>query len=236
VTAPAGPTSPPPSRPGVIYFIGRVILRPLFWILYRPRITGRAFLPENGPVLLVSNHLSALDTVIIPTSATRPVQFLIKESYFTGTGALGRIRRWFFTSIGGVPVHRATGRDARAALDAGSSILRAGSVFAVFPEGTRSRDGKLHQGHGGAAWMARETAAAVVPVGLVATHTARPLGHLRRGTPRLEVHFGQPLDMTDLADIPDGRARREITARMMAAVALLSGQEHSGSVNESSRD
>lgn len=224
------------SRPGFIYFLGRVVLRPLFWILYRPLIVGRANVPARGPVLLASNHLSSLDTVIIPTSAARPVQFLIKSSYFTRSGVLGRILRWFFTSIGGVPVYRATGRDARAALDAGSSILRAGSVFAVFPEGTRSRDGRLHEGHGGAAWMAYETGATLVPVGLIGTGTVKPLGHLVRGGARIEVRFGAPLDLSDLEGVPAGKARREITERMMDAIAGLSGQERSGQVNASSRD
>jgi len=223
-------------RPGAIYFLGRVVLRPLFWLLYRPRLVGRDNVPATGPVLLASNHLSSLDTLIIPTAAKRPVQFLIKESYFTGSGLVGRFKRWFFTSIGGVPVHRATGRGARAALDAGSSILRAGSVFAVFPEGTRSRDGKLHEGHGGAAWMARDTGAAVVPVGLIGTGSVRPLSHLLPGRPRVEVRFGEPLDLSDLDGVPDGKARREITERMMAAIARLSGQERSGSVNATSRD
>lgn len=234
--APAPPSPVPAPRPGAVYFVGRVILRPLFWLMYRPRIVGRGNVPERGPVLLASNHLASLDTVIIPTSAGRPVQFLIKSSYFTGSGMLGRVKRWFFSSIGGVPVRRAAGRGARAALDAGSSILRAGSVFAVFPEGTRSRDGKLHEGHGGAAWMARDTGAAVVPVGLIGTGTAKPLSHLLPGRPRLEVRFGEPLDLADLEGVPDGKARREITERMMTAIALLSGQERSGSVNATSRD
>ncbi|MFE7846136.1 lysophospholipid acyltransferase family protein [Microbacterium sp. NPDC057407] len=231
------PTSPAPApRPGAVYFLGRAVLRPLFWLLYRPRIVGRQHVPAHGPVLLASNHLSSLDTVIIPTAANRPVQFLIKSSYFTGPGVLGRVKRWFFRSIGGVPVYRATGRDARAALDAGSSILRAGSVFAVFPEGTRSRDGKLHEGHGGAAWMARDTRATIVPVGLIGTGTARPFSHLRPGRARVEVRFGEPLDLSDLEGVPDGKARREITERTMVAIAGLSGQERSGSVNASSRD
>lgn len=223
-------------RAGAVYFIGRVILRPAFWLMYRPRIVGRGNVPASGPVLLASNHLSSLDTLIIPTSAARPVQFLIKSAYFVGPGVIGRFKRWFFSSIGGVPVHRATGRAARAALDAGSSILRAGSVFAVFPEGTRSRDGKLHDGHGGAAWMARDTGATVVPIGLIGTRTAKPFRHLLPGTPRLEVRFGEPLDLRDLAEAPDGRARREITERMMAAIAVLSGQKRSGGLNATSRD
>lgn len=234
VPGPSLPASAP--RPGAVYYLGRAILRPLFWLLYRPRIVGRAHIPERGPVLLASNHLASLDTVIIPTSAARPVQFLIKASYFAGTGIPGRFKRWFFRSIGGVPVHRATGRDARAALDAGAGILRAGSVFAVFPEGSRSRDGKLHDGHGGAAWMARDTGATIVPVGLIGTGSATPLSHLLPGRPRLEVRFGEPLDLADLDGVPDGRARREITERIMVAIAHLSGQERSGSVNATSRD
>lgn len=224
------------ARPGAVYFIGRAVLRPLFWLIYRPRVIGRENVPSQGPVLLASNHLAALDTVIIPTSAPRPVQFLIKSAYFTGSGWAGRFRRWFFTSIGGVPVRRASGRDARAALDAGSSILRAGSVFAIFPEGTRSRDGKLHDGHGGAAWMARDTGAQVVPVGLIGTGEVSPFSYLRRDRPRLEVLFGRPLDLSDLDGVAHGVARREITERMMAAIAQLSGQERSGSVNATSRD
>lgn len=233
-------TAPAPARattrPGFIYFLGRLVLRPLFWILYRPRIVGRSNVPARGPVLLASNHLASLDTVIIPTSAARPVQFLIKSSYFTRSGVIGRFMRWFFTSIGGVPVYRATGRDARAALDAGASILRAGSVFAVFPEGTRSRDGRLHEGHGGAAWMAYDTGATVVPVGLIGTGTIRPLSHLVPGRPRIEVRFGEPLDLSDLDGVPAGKVRREITERTMSAIAALTGQERSGQVNASSRD
>ncbi|GAA2954206.1 lysophospholipid acyltransferase family protein [Microbacterium schleiferi] len=233
-------TAPAPARattrPGFIYFLGRLVLRPLFWILYRPRIVGRGNVPARGPVLLASNHLASLDTVIIPTSAARPVQFLIKSSYFTRSGVIGRFMRWFFTSIGGVPVYRATGRDARAALDAGASILRAGSVFAVFPEGTRSRDGRLHEGHGGAAWMAYDTGATVVPVGLIGTGTIRPLSHLVPGRPRIEVRFGEPLDLSDLDGVPAGKVRREITERTMSAIAALTGQERSGQVNASSRD
>ncbi|MBD3752611.1 MAG: 1-acyl-sn-glycerol-3-phosphate acyltransferase [Micrococcales bacterium] len=204
--------------------------------MYRPRIVGRGNVPARGPVLLASNHLASLDTVIIPTSAARPVQFLIKSSYFTRSGVIGRFMRWFFTSIGGVPVYRATGRDARAALDAGASILRAGSVFAVFPEGTRSRDGRLHEGHGGAAWMAYDTGATVVPVGLIGTGTIRPLSHLVPGRPRIEVRFGEPLDLSDLDGVPAGKVRREITERTMSAIAALTGQERSGQVNASSRD
>ncbi len=236
MTAPA-PSSPRPAlRPGAVYFIGRAILRPLVRVLYRPRIVGRENIPARGAVLLASNHLGSLDTVIIPTAARRPVQFLIKSAFFTGAGPIGAVKRWFFRSIGGVPVHRAAGRDARAALDAGSGILREGGVFAVFPEGTRSRDGKLHAGHGGAAWMARATGAAVVPVGLIGTGAPRPFGHLRSGSTRLEVRFGAPLDLSDLEGVPDAAARREITERTMAAIARLSGQQRSGSVNATSRD
>ncbi|MGO2113216.1 MAG: lysophospholipid acyltransferase family protein [Pseudoclavibacter sp.] len=234
----AAPNDPLP-RPGTVYFIGRAVLRPLFWLLYRPRVMGRRNVPAEGPVLLASNHQSSWDTVMIPVTAPRPVQFLTKSSYFTRTGRAGALLKWFFESIGGVPVVRAAGRDARAALDAGSRILRAGSAFGVFPEGTRSRDGKLHRGHPGAAWMALETGAKVVPVGLIGTDRMRAFGHLRpRGSAngRVEVRYGEPLDFGDLAGLPGGRARAAATERIMAAIGRLTGQEMTGEVNASSRD
>ena len=231
----AAPSQPAP-RPGAVYFVGRTILRPLFWLLYRPAVQGRAHIPAHGPVLLASNHLSSWDTVLIPVAASRPVQFLTKSSYFTRPGVLGRVLRWFFTSIGGVPVVRSRGRDARAALDAGARILRAGSAFGIFPEGTRSRDGRLYRGHGGAAWLALETGAAVVPVGLVGTDRMRALRHLRPGHTRPAVRFGAPIDTSDLAGLPLGRARAELTERLMRAIADLSGQTRADAVNASSRD
>lgn len=234
VTTDAAPQ--PAPKPGIVYFVGRAILRPLLWLVCRPRVRGRANVPKQGPVLLASNHQSAWDTIIIPVSAPRPVQFLTKSALFTGEGLKGKLGRWFFTSIGGVPVVRAAGRDARSALDAGSRILRAGSAFCVFPEGTRSRDGRLHKGHSGAAWMALDTNAQVVPVGLIGTDGMRAFGHLRRGHRRVEVRFGAPVDLSDLAEMPGGRARNEATERIMAAIAQLTGQERSDTVNETSRD
>jgi 1-acyl-sn-glycerol-3-phosphate acyltransferase len=187
-------------------------------------------------VLLASNHLNAWDTVLIPVAAIRPVQFLTKSSYFEKSGPLGAFLKWFFTNIGAVPVLRAAGSEAQAALAAGSSILSAGSVFAVFPEGTRSRDGRLYKGRGGAAWMALETGAAVVPVGLIGTGDMRVFGWLRRGSARPEVRFGTPLRLSDLADKPGGVARRIATERIMDAIAELTGQERADEFNATSSD
>ncbi|WP_040168250.1 lysophospholipid acyltransferase family protein [Microbacterium gorillae] len=225
----------PVARPGGVYFVGRAVLRPLFAILFRARRTGRTALPRTGAVLLAANHLSGWDTVFIPVAASRPVQFLTKSSFFTGTGLRGRVSRWFFTSIGAVPVLRTAGHAAQAALDAGRDILRSGSVFAVFPEGTRSRDGRLYRGKTGAAWMALETGATVVPVGVIGTDRLVPFGWLL-GRGRPEVRFGAPLDLSDLADLPTGRARRLATERIMDAIAALTGQDRADSTNASSAD
>lgn len=224
------------SKPGWVYFFGRAVLRPLFWVLFRTRRSGQENIPADGPVLLASNHLSGWDTVLIPVASSRPVQFLSKQSLFTRTGALGAFLRWFFTGIGGVPVHRSAGRDAQAALDAGSAILRAGSVFAVFPEGTRSRDGRLYKGRGGAAWMALDTGATVVPVGLIGTADMKAFRWLVRGAPRPEVRFGTPLDLSDLGGLAAGPARRVATERIMDAIADLTGQERADHANAASTD
>lgn len=211
--------SSPAPRPGPTFFIGRAILRPYLWLRYRPRVSGREHVPAAGPVLLASNHLSGLDTILIPSFSPRKVQFLAKASLFRS-----RLGGWFFREIGAIPVHRDVSAAAQGALNIGRSVLESGSVFAVFPEGTRSRDGRLYRGRAGAAWLALETSATVIPVGLVGTR--RHLKNPVTGRPdRVELRFGTPVPLADLAGLPAGQARRAATERVMAAIAELTGQE-----------
>lgn len=207
------------ARPGPVFFIGRSILRPVLRLRFWPRIVGREHVPSRGPVLLASNHLSGLDTILIPSFAPRRVQFLAKASLFST-----RFGRWFFTSIGAIPVHRGASSAAQAALDSGRRVLASGNVFAVFPEGSRSRDGKLYRGRSGAAWLALSTGATVVPVGLIGTnrkHRDPETGKRQR----LEIRFGKPLTFSDLQGLPGGRARTEATERIMTEIRALTGQD-----------
>lgn len=199
--------------------LGRAILRPLLKLRFRPRVTGLEHIPSHGPVLLASNHLAKLDTILIPSLSTRQVRFLAKASLFRN-----RLAGWFMRQIGSVPVVRGLGSAASAALEAGREVLAAGEVFAVFPEGSRSRDGKLHRGRSGAAFLALETGAAVIPVGLIGTN--RELRDPQSGrVPRVEVHFGEAVSLEDLRELPGGAARREATQRIMSAIQRLSRQE-----------
>lgn len=212
-------------KPGPLYFIGRAVLRPYLRLRYQPRISGRDLVPRSGPVLFASNHLAGLDTIMIPTFAPRPVQFLAKASLFAK-----KLTGWFFRQIGAVPVRREASSAAQAALDSGKAVLAAGSAFAVFPEGSRSVDGRLYRGRGGAAWLAFETGATVVPVGLIGTN--RKLGRSQR----VEVRFGAPLRFDDLLALPAGRARREATERIMTAIQGLSGQDRADEYASRGRD
>lgn len=208
------------GRPGFVYYLGRTVLRPLLTLLYRPRVTGREHVPQSGPVLFASNHQSGWDTILIPVASPRPVQFLTKSELFSS-----KLGRWFFTSIGGVPVIRSSGRDSRAALISGSHILEAGNVVGVFPEGTRSRDGRLHKGHSGAAWMAATADASIVPVGLVGSDKMVPFAYLFSRKYRLQIHFGAPIHTRHFSDMPAGKARAAITEEVMTNIARLSGRE-----------
>ena len=217
------------ARPGIVFTIGRAVLRPLLWLHFRPRVTGREHVPAHGPVLLASNHLSAVDTILIPSFSPRKVQFLAKASLFSTP-----IGGWFFRHIGAIPVHREAGSAAQGALEAGTRVLAAGQVFAVFPEGSRSRDGRLYRGRSGAAFMALETGATVVPVGLIGIN--RAIVDPASGKPSpAEIRFGAPIDLSDLAALPGGRARREATERIMAAIQQLTGQELAGGYSEGGR-
>lgn len=218
----------PLPKPGFVFTLGRAVLRPLLRLRFRPIISGADRIPQAGPVLLASNHLSGLDTILIPSFSPRKVQFLAKASLFES-----RIGGWFFRQIGAIPVHRAAGSAAQAALESGREVLAAGQVFAVFPEGSRSRDGRLYRGRSGAAFLALETGATVVPVGLIGTNRALRGDDGR--VPRMEVRFGDPLTFDDLAGVAGGQARALATERIMHAIAALSGQERADGYAEGGR-
>lgn len=221
------------SRVGFTYFVGRWIVAPLARFLYRPRIEGVKHMPRKGPIILASNHLSFIDSFVIPMFAPRPVYFLAKSSYFDGKGFSGWISRHFFTAIGATPVERGAGQAALDALDQQRRILQSGRAIALYPEGTRSLDGRLYKGRTGVAFLALETGAPVVPVGLIGTNEAMPVGaKWPRFSPRMTIRYGEPIDLSHHGPASSGRARRLATDEIMAAIHALSGQELAGAYNE----
>ena len=233
-TAPENdPESPSPRRAGLRYAIGRLIAASLARIIYRPRIEGRDNVPREGAVILASNHLSFIDSMAIPVAAPRPVHFLAKSSYFEGTGFKGALSREFFTSVGAIPVRRGAGQAALDALDQQRQLLDEGLAVALYPEGTRSTDGRLYKGRTGVAFLALQTGAPVVPVGLIGTDRVMPVGAKTPSlTERVTVRFGEPIDVSKHGPATSGKARRLATDEIMAAIHALSGQELAGVYNE----
>jgi 1-acyl-sn-glycerol-3-phosphate acyltransferase len=218
----------------VFYVLARFVIRPLFWALFRPRVTGREHVPLTGPVILASNHLSFIDSIAIPTVAPRKVAYLAKAEYFTGTGIVGWFSRTLFTALGALPVERETHRAAQAALDTALAVLKDGGAFGIYPEGTRSRDGRLARGKTGVAWLALTADCPVVPVAVAGTDKVQPVGARWPRPHRISVTFGEPLTFPDQAGMAgNGRARRVVTDRIMQAIGELSGQEKSGWGGES---
>ncbi|MFD0788896.1 lysophospholipid acyltransferase family protein [Microbacterium insulae] len=218
---------------GATYFLGRFVLTPLARLVYRPRIEGRDNVPKAGPVIFASNHMSFIDSIAIPVAAPRPVHFLAKASYFDGTGFTGWASREFFTAIGAIPVKRGAGQAALDALDQQRMLLEQGSAVALYPEGTRSLDGRLYKGRTGVAFLALQTGAPVVPVGLIGTDKVMPVGAKRPSLKhRVTVKFGEPLDLGHHGPAASGRARRLATDDIMAAIHALSGQELANAYNE----
>lgn len=225
--------SGPPTRMGATYFLGRFVLTPLARMLYRPHLEGRSLVPKTGPVIFASNHLSFLDSIAIPVAAPRPVHFLAKASYFDGSGVKGWASRQFFTAIGAIPVQRGAGQAALDALEQQRLLLEQGSAVALYPEGTRSLDGRLYKGRTGVAFLALQTGAPVVPVGLIGTDKVMPVGAKRPSfSHRVTVKFGEPLHLGHHGPATSGRARRLATDDIMAAIHALSGQELAGAYNE----
>ena len=213
----------------MLYLIARFILRPLFRLAFRPTITGRENVPATGPFIIASNHLSFIDSMAIPLMAPRRVGYLAKSEYFTGSGIRGWLSRTLFTALGALPVERETHRAAQLALDTAMTVLRAGGGFGIYPEGTRSRDGRLARGKTGVAWLALTADCPVVPVAVAGTDRIQPIGASWPRPHRFSVTFGEPLTFPEhRGKAGNGKARREVTDMIMEAIAELSGQEKAG--------
>jgi 1-acyl-sn-glycerol-3-phosphate acyltransferase len=221
----------------VLYGVLHRIIPPLLRAIWRPRVSGAEHIPRTGPLLLASNHRSFIDSVVIPAVAPRPVSFLAKKDYFYGRGINGRLIKTWFEIVGALPVDRDDSRAAIASLDTALDVLAEGGAFGIYPEGTRSRDGRLYRGRTGVAQLALTSGAPIVPVGLIGTERLQPVGSNRIRLVRVSVVFGEPIDVRGRYDgVPPGKARREITDQVMAEIAKLTGQVEAGVYNDRAPD
>lgn len=216
----------------MIKFVTRVLFPPLIRLLFAASVVGKQNMPSRGGVILASNHLSFFDSVIITIMSRRPVSFLAKAEYFTGRGFKGWLSKAFFTAINAIPVYRDSASAAQDALDAGLERLIDGEAFAMYPEGTRSLDGRLYRGKTGVAWLALTANVPVVPVALTGTNKIQPVGSKGIRLAKLRIEYGAPMDLSRFGTADSGKARREATDAIMTEIQKMSGQEYAGIYNE----
>jgi 1-acyl-sn-glycerol-3-phosphate acyltransferase len=215
-----------------MYAVLYAVVPPVAKVVWRPRVIGLENVPRTGPVILASNHLSFADSLVIPIVAPRKVAFLAKSDYFAGGGVKGTLQKVWFEGMGMLPVDRDDTKAALASLDTALEVLGRGEAFGIYPEGTRSRDGRLYRGRTGVAHLALTAGVPVVPVGLTGTERLQPVGaRLPRVVP-ITVRFGTPIEVARrFAGVPPGRARRQVTDEIMTAIQALTGQEEAGVYN-----
>ncbi len=204
-----------------------VVVGPIVKAIFRPWIVGRRNVPVEGGAILASNHLSFVDSVILPLMIDRRVAFLAKSDYFTGKGIKGWATRMFFKGTGQLPIDRSGGKASEASLNTGLQVLGGGELLGIYPEGTRSPDGKLYRGRTGIARMALEAHVPVVPVVMVDTDTMMPIGQRLPNVVRVGVVIGEPLDFSRFAGMEGDRyILRSITDEIMVALQRLGEQEY----------
>ncbi|MEU9006976.1 lysophospholipid acyltransferase family protein [Streptomyces sp. NPDC048551] len=204
-----------------------VLLGPLLRLLFRPRIEGLENIPPDGAAIIAGNHLSFSDHFLMPAILRRRITFLAKAEYFTGPGLKGRLTAAFFRSAGQIPVDR-SGKDAgKAALREGLGVLAKDELLGIYPEGTRSHDGRLYKGKVGVAAMALGAGVPVVPCAMVGTFEIQPPGQKLPKIRRVTIRFGAPMEFSRYAGMEGERAvLRAVTDEVMYAILGLSGQEY----------
>ncbi|HVK26458.1 MAG TPA: lysophospholipid acyltransferase family protein [Actinokineospora sp.] len=212
----------------MVYWLMKwVFLGPLLRLFFRPRIEGAENIPADGGAMLASNHLAVSDSFFLPLKVSRRVTFPAKIEYFTEPGIKGRLKKWFFTGLGQIPIDRSGGSAARAAIDTGVRLLREGHLMGIYPEGTRSPDGRLYKGKTGIARIALEAGVPVVPVAMFGTDKANPIGSKMWRPYPIRIKVGKPLDFSRYAGLEGDRfVERSITDEIMYALMELSGQEY----------
>jgi len=216
----------------VLYTVLHRLLGVVLRTVWRPRVEGLEHVPPSGPLLVASNHLSFIDSIVIPLVIPRHVSFLAKAEYFTSRRLRDLPMRVFVTAMGTVPVARDQTSDAQASLNVALGVLRQGGAFGIYPEGTRSRDGRLYRGRTGVGWLALSAGAPVLPVALVGTDRVQPVGTRVPRVHRFAIRIGKPVDPGVSSDLPPGRARRQLTDEVMDRIAELSGQARVDTYNE----
>lgn len=210
------------------WLLKHIILGPVLKLIWRPRVEGLANIPDTGPAILASNHLSFCDSIFLPVCIPRRVTFLVKAEYFTSPGVKGALSRLFFSCVGQVSVDRSNADLALAALHTGVRLLGQDKLLGIYPEGTRSPDGRLHRGKTGVARLALDAGVAVIPVAMINTNRIQPTGrlipHLR---PRPRIRIGPPVDFS--RELPAAGPRsleRVMTDEIMCQLLRLSGQQY----------
>jgi 1-acyl-sn-glycerol-3-phosphate acyltransferase len=207
----------------VAYWVLKALLSPFFFAGWRVRVTGRRNVPKDGPVILAPNHTSFCDSFFLPLVLGRRVTFVAKAEYFDSWKTA-----WFFRAAGQIPMRREGGSASERALAAARDVLKGGGVLGIYPEGTRSPDGRLYRGHTGVARLALQCGVPVIPVGITGTTDVQPIGsNLMRPFKRVGVQFGSPLDLSLIGDDPgDPLMLRRVTDELLFEIRELSGQEY----------
>ena len=204
-----------------------VFMGPLLTLVGRPKVEGLEHIPDDGPAILASNHLAVADSFYLPLVVTRRITFLAKAEYFTGTGLKGRFQRWFYTAAGQVPIDRTDADSAQSALITAARVVGEGKLLGMYPEGTRSPDGRLYKGKTGLARLALESGVPVIPVAMIGTDVVNPPGSKMWRFGRVKVKFGKPMDFSRFEGLAGNRfIERAVIDEVMYELMRLGGQEY----------
>ena len=213
---------------GFYKFLKNVAIGPAIDLSFNPWVQGLENIPEEGAAILASNHLSFSDSIFLPIKVPRKITFLAKSEYFTGKGIRGKATAAFFKGAGQVPVERNGGNASKAAIETGVRILREGNLLGIYPEGTRSPDGRLYRGKTGVARMALEARVPVIPIAMMNTDKVQPIGKTRPNfNVNVGIKIGKPLDFSRYYGMEEDRfVLRSLTDQIMYEIMVLSGQEY----------